>query len=159
MPHAYTPLTQPGPSDTEGVIQFQHSIESFQLPFLPFCTSLITICMHSSLKHLTPLKTPFHNNNTYVLPELSGWLTRVLSKTHHNLFLLYLADNISEGDIKGSVLQHNSELLVQLSIFLIDLFVGTYKLSSHARLEAFVIQTKLRRITCLEHPVRLCTKS
>jgi len=33
---------------------------------------------------------------------------------------------------------------VQLSIFLIDLFVGTYRLSSHARLEAFVIQTKLK---------------
>ena len=30
---------------------------------------------------------------------------------------------------------------VQLSIFLIDFFVGTYRLSSHARLEAFVIQT------------------
>jgi len=28
---------------------------------------------------------------------------------------------------------------VQLSIFLIDLLVGTYRLSSHARLEAFVI--------------------
>jgi len=36
--------------------------------------------------------------------------------------------------------------LVQLSIFLIDLFVGTYRLSSHARLEAFVIQTKLNYI-------------
>jgi len=33
---------------------------------------------------------------------------------------------------------------VQLSIFLIYLFVGTYRLSSHARLEAFVIQTKLQ---------------
>ena len=33
--------------------------------------------------------------------------------------------------------------IVQLSTFLIDLFVGTYRLSSHARLEAFVIQTKL----------------
>ena len=32
---------------------------------------------------------------------------------------------------------------MQLSIFLIDLFVRTYRLSSHARLEAFVIQTKL----------------
>ena len=32
---------------------------------------------------------------------------------------------------------------MQLSIFLINLFVGTYRLSSHARLEAFVIQTKL----------------
>ena len=33
---------------------------------------------------------------------------------------------------------------MQLSIFLIDLFVGTYRSSSHARLEAFVIQTKLK---------------
>ena len=30
------------------------------------------------------------------------------------------------------------------TVFLINLFVGTYRLSSHARLEAFVIQTKLR---------------
>ena len=36
-----------------------------------------------------------------------------------------------------------TDLLVQLSIFSIDLSVGTYRLSSHARLEAFVIQTKL----------------
>jgi uncharacterized membrane protein YkgB len=39
--------------------------------------------------------------------------------------------------------QTDPHVLVQLSIFLIDLFVGTYRLSSHARLEAFVIQTKL----------------
>jgi len=39
-----------------------------------------------------------------------------------------------------------TNLLVQLSIFLIDLFVGTYRLSSHARLEAFVIKTKLMSI-------------
>jgi hypothetical protein len=32
---------------------------------------------------------------------------------------------------------------VQLSIFLTDFFVETWKLSSHARLEAFVIETKL----------------
>ena len=32
---------------------------------------------------------------------------------------------------------------MQLLIFLIALFVWTYRLSSHARLEAFVIQTKL----------------
>jgi hypothetical protein len=32
---------------------------------------------------------------------------------------------------------------VQLSIFLIVFFVGTYRLSSHARLEAIVIQSKL----------------
>jgi hypothetical protein len=54
----------------------------------------------------------------------------------------HLFDTVSEGDIKGFVFQHNSERstnsLVQLSIFLIDLFVGT---SSHARLEVFV--TKL----------------
>ena len=58
---------------------------------------------------------------------------------------IHLFDNISEGDIKGFVFQHNpfTNLLVQLSIFLIDLFVGTYRLSSHARLEAFVIQTNL----------------
>jgi hypothetical protein len=36
-----------------------------------------------------------------------------------------------------------ANLLLQLSIFLIDLIVGTYRLSSHARLEAFVIRTKL----------------
>jgi hypothetical protein len=44
-----------------------------------------------------------------------------------------------------NITQKFTNLLVQLSIFLIDLFVGTYRLSSHARLEAFcrLIQTKL----------------
>jgi len=42
-----------------------------------------------------------------------------------------------------NITQKFTNLLVQLSNFLIDLFVGTYRLSSHARLEAFVIQTKL----------------
>ena len=58
---------------------------------------------------------------------------------------IHLFDNIFEGDMKGFVLQHNSEVnkFMQLSILLIDLFVGTYRLSSHARLQAFVIQTKL----------------
>jgi hypothetical protein len=42
-----------------------------------------------------------------------------------------------------SITQKLTNLLVQLSIFLIELFVGTYRLSSYARLEAFVIQTKL----------------
>ena len=63
---------------------------------------------------------------------------------HVRPHIIHLFDNTSEGDIKGFVLQHNSEvykLLVQLSIFLIDLFVGTYRLSSHARLEAFVIHS------------------
>jgi len=45
-----------------------------------------------------------------------------------------LFDNVSEGDIKGYAFQHNKSLLVQLSIFLIDLFVGTYRLSSHGSL-------------------------
>jgi hypothetical protein len=43
-----------------------------------------------------------------------------------------------------NITQKFTHLLVQLSIFLFDLFVGTYRLSSHARLEAFVIQTKLK---------------
>jgi hypothetical protein len=38
---------------------------------------------------------------------------------------------------------------VQPSIFFIDYFVGTYRLSSHARLEAFVIQTKLNQAGCV----------
>jgi hypothetical protein len=42
-----------------------------------------------------------------------------------------------------NITQKFTNLVVQLSIFLIDLFVGTYRLSSHARLEAFVIQSKL----------------
>ena len=42
-----------------------------------------------------------------------------------------------------NITQKFTNLLVQLSIFLIYLFIGTYRLSSHARLEAFVIQTKL----------------
>ena len=42
-----------------------------------------------------------------------------------------------------NITQRFTNSLVQLSIFFIDLFVGTYRLSSHARLEAFVIQTKL----------------
>jgi len=42
-----------------------------------------------------------------------------------------------------NITQKFTNSLVQLSIFLIDLFVGTYRLSSNARLEASVIQTKL----------------
>ena len=55
-------------------------------------------------------------------------------------------DNNSEGDIKGFAFQHNSEVHKSISaavFFLIDLFVGTYRLSSHARPEPFVIQIKL----------------
>ena len=41
---------------------------------------------------------------------------------------------------------------MQLLIFFIDLFVGTYRLSSHARLEAFVIQTKLKLTVVTSKP-------
>jgi len=37
-----------------------------------------------------------------------------------------------------NITQKFTNLLVQLTIFLIDLFVGTYRLSSHTRLEAFI---------------------
>jgi len=46
------------------------------------------------------------------------------------------------GTGKGNTTGSESHFL-RLTLFLIDLFVGTYRLSSHARLEAFVIQTKL----------------
>ena len=62
--------------------------------------------------------------------------------TSSSIYLIIFLKVIS----KVLFIQHNSEvynLLVQLSIFLMDLFVGTYRLSSHSRLEAFVIQTKL----------------
>ena len=51
-----------------------------------------------------------------------------------------------------NITQKFSNLSVQLSIFLIDLFVGTYRLSSHARLEAFVKQTKLTFTTANVQP-------
>ena len=63
------------------------------------------------------------------------------SQHQFNHLLIIFLKVISKG------LFDNSEVyksLMQLSIFLIDLFVGTYRLSSHARLEAFVIQAKLR---------------
>ena len=43
-----------------------------------------------------------------------------------------------------NITQKFTNFLVQLSILLIDLLDGTYRLSSPARLEAFVIQTKIR---------------
>jgi len=41
-----------------------------------------------------------------------------------------------------NITQKFASLLVQLLIFLIYLFVGTYRSNSHARLEFFVTQTK-----------------
>jgi len=43
-----------------------------------------------------------------------------------------------------NITQKFTNFLVQLSILLIDLLDGTYRLSSPARLEAFVIQTNLK---------------
>jgi len=43
-----------------------------------------------------------------------------------------------------NITQRFTNSLVQLSTFLIYLFVGTYRLSSHARPEAFAIQTNLK---------------
>ena len=82
--------------------------------------------------------------NGYYIQDEKHVIFSCIGTEHVRPHIIHLFDNTSEGDIKGFVLQHNSEvykLLVQLSIFLIDLFVGTYRLSSHARLEAFVIHS------------------
>jgi len=76
-------------------------------------------------------------NGDYIQDEKHVIFSCIGTKHLRHQFI-HLFDNVSEGDIKGFVFQHSSELL-QLSIFLIDLFVGTCRLSSHARLEAFVI--------------------
>jgi hypothetical protein len=47
------------------------------------------------------------------------------------------------GPVFTVLLELGSQIFAPSQKILIDLFVGTYKLSSHARLEAFVIQTKL----------------
>ena len=55
----------------------------------------------------------------------------------------FLFDNVSEGDIKDFVFQHNSKFTSAAVNLFIYLFVGTYRLSSHARLEAFNIKPQL----------------
>ena len=71
-----------------------------------------------------------------------------ISKMRNTLFVhLWWAPNICSIrstiylimflTVISKVFQHNSNPLVQLSIFLIHFSVGTYRLSSHARLEAF----------------------
>jgi len=66
--------------------------------------------------------------------------------TSSSTYLITFLKVISK-DLFFNITQKFTNLLVQLSIFLIDLFVGTYRLSSHARLEAFVIQTKLNLVS------------
>ena len=62
--------------------------------------------------------------------------------TSSSIYLIVFLKVISKV-LFFNITQKSTNLLVQLSIYLIDLFVGTYRLSSHARLEGFVIQTKL----------------
>ena len=81
----------------------------------------------------------------HVLPFFSSpWLDGTSSSTYLIIFLKVISKVLF-----FNITQKFTNLLVQLSIFLIDLFVGTYRLSSHARLEAFVIQTKLNLINYL----------
>jgi hypothetical protein len=86
-------------------------------------------------------------NGDYIQDEKHVIFSCIGTKHLRHQFI-HLFDNISEGDIKGFVFQHNSEVykFVSAAVDLFDcffFFVGTYRLSSHARLEAFVIQTKL----------------
>jgi hypothetical protein len=62
--------------------------------------------------------------------------------TRSTIYLIIFLKVISKV-LFFNITRRFTNLLVQLSIFLIDLFVGTYRLSSYARLEAFVIQTKM----------------
>jgi len=61
----------------------------------------------------------------------------------YRLFFQASAQMPTRGIYSDVTLPYLTNFVVQLSVFLIALFVGTYRLSSHARLEAFVIQTKL----------------
>jgi len=85
--------------------------------FCVFCPALPQLCHFFMYRYRTSYGT---SSSTYLIIFL-----KVISKV---LFF--------------NITRKFTNLLVQLSIFLIDLFVGTYRLSSHARLEAFVIQTK-----------------
>ena len=62
--------------------------------------------------------------------------------TRSTIYLIIFLKVISKV-LFFNITRRFTNLLVQLSIFLMDLFVGTYRLSSYARLEAFVIQTKM----------------
>ena len=81
------------------------------------------------------------------LPNLS--ITDVpLPALRHPKVILVTANFFPKGEIftlrkKSRKIFACNRGLSAAVIFLIDLFVGTYRLSSHARLEAFVIQTKL----------------
>jgi hypothetical protein len=75
--------------------------------------------------------------------------TGIIIKMRNTLFFLVWATNIYSSTInmiifpkvisKVLIFITQRFTLVQLSIFLMDLYVGTYRLSSHARLETVVI--------------------
>ena len=88
---------------------------------------------------MSKIETISDTKTYYYIQDEKHVIFSCIGTEHLRHQFIHFFDNISEGDIEGFAFQH----LVQLSIFLIDLFVGTYRLSSHARLEAFVIQTKL----------------
>jgi hypothetical protein len=71
--------------------------------------------------------------------------------TSSSTYLIIFLKVISKVLFFNIITQKFANLLVQLSFFLIDLFVGTYRLSSYARLEAFVIQTKLNNSSNEDH--------
>ena len=84
-------------------------------------------------------------NGDYIQDEKHA-IFSCIGTEHLRHQFIHLFENIYEVISKVlffNITQKFTNLLVQLSIFLIDLFVGSYRLSSHARLEAFVIQTKL----------------
>jgi hypothetical protein len=80
--------------------------------------------------------------------------------TSSSTYLIIFLKVVSEV-LFFNITQKFTNLLMQLSIFLIDLFVGTYRLSSHARLEAFVIQTKLNYNASLQFsdPMTQCNST
>ena len=69
------------------------------------------------------------------------WAPNIYGTSSSIYFIIFL--KVISKVLFFNITREFTNSLVQLSIFLIDLFVGTYRLSSHARLEAFVIQTKL----------------
>jgi hypothetical protein len=93
----------------------------FALPERPVSDARAPFVLPESFFHVSVPNIYYTSSSTYLIIFL-----KVISKV---LFF--------------NITQKFTNLLVQLSIFLIDLFVGTYRLSSHARLEALVIQTKL----------------
>ena len=72
----------------------------------------------------------FCENGDYIQDEIFS----CIGTEHLRHQFIHFFDNISEGDINGfvfNITKKFTNVLVQLSIFLIDLFAGTYRFSSH----------------------------